>query len=151
MLRKPNVDGPSEVDGPAETFGTDLCSSVMRLKLELGREGFFGFGRLIESVTYLNFIMRTSIYARQSNPRWNILSLFSYLVFSGVGVLARLDRESGVCSLDCERVFLFIRPICEARSNVSLAFSENELFCIASSLLVSSLLNLGFFILLFLH
>ena len=55
MLRKPNVDGPSEVDGPAETFGTDRCSSEMRLKLELGREGFFGFGRLIESVTYLKF------------------------------------------------------------------------------------------------
>ena len=94
--------------------------------------------------------MRMSIHARQSNPRWNTLAIISYLVFSGVGVLARLDRESGVCSLDCERVFLFIRPICEARSKVSLAFSENELFCIVSSLLVSSLLNLEFIILFFL-
>ena len=49
------MDGPSEIDGPAETFGTDLRSSEIRLKLELGRDGFFGFGRLIESVTYLKF------------------------------------------------------------------------------------------------
>ena len=57
LLLKPDVDGPSEIDGPADTFGISLRSSEMRLKLEFGRDGFFGFGRLIESVTYLKFLI----------------------------------------------------------------------------------------------